>query len=135
MRCVQIDKATAAVVAAILWGEKGLPPASAGYTWQASDDAQPGWLLQGGRLVAPPVEPGPVAGLITLKSDIARRCTEDEAGKLRALLDNTSAQFWLLYMGVQQLEHDAPEFPLLEAAFVEALGADRASEVLAPSAS
>lgn len=71
--------------------------------------------------------------VVTYKSDIARRCTEGEAAMLRGLLEQTSAQFWLLYMGVQSVNHGAAEFPILRQAFTELLGQDRADLILAPS--
>lgn len=81
----------------------------------------------------PPEPEVPVVRQVTYKADIARRCTEEEATKLRALLDATDDKFYLLYTGVQQIEHDSPEFPTLYGALVQTIGQERTDIVLAPS--
>lgn len=103
----------------------------------ACDEAvQIGWRHANGAFAPPPAPIPPEAPpvrAVTYKSDIARRCTEQEAQMLRGLLDQTSAQFWLLYMGVTEINHDAPEFPILKQAFIDTIGEERANDILAPS--
>lgn len=87
--------------------------------------------------------PAPVPAVITLKGDVIRRCTDDEAEALDAALTAAGAKLRLLWHGVQAIDHGAPEFATLREAVVATMAgmgltttkaAKRADELLAASA-
>lgn len=77
--------------------------------------------------------PVKTSGLITFKSDLVRRATNDESEILDAALNEASSKLRLLYYSITRVEHDSPEFPILRDIFVSLFGIDRADELLAPS--
>lgn len=77
--------------------------------------------------------PPPPLPSITQKADIWRRCSDSEADTLSNLLGALPAKKRNLYNDCQYLDHADPFYAELQAAVVQALGADRANAILAPS--
>lgn len=80
----------------------------------------------------PSVVPEPV--LITFKTDIWRRCTQEEAELLDGQLATASVKLRRLWDDASRIEHSAPEFPILRSEMVNVFGETRTDEILAPSA-
>lgn len=99
---------------------------------EAPDVVVCGMAWDGAAFVAPLPE---LVGLqaYTYKIDIWRRVDEGEAETLDQLLHTVSAKLRRSFDAAQRIEHNAPEFPELQAGITAALGADRAAAILAPS--
>jgi hypothetical protein len=69
----------------------------------------------------------------TMKADIWRRCTDDEAVTLTNLLASQPLRQRQLYNDANYLSHDDPMYQTLYAAVVQALTQARADAILAPS--
>lgn len=98
------------------------------------------WVTQGkgrqwrnGKLTTTPAPAGPPPVIRTLKSDVWRRCTDEEAEQLDARLAASPARLRRLWADSTILESNAPEYQLVRAAIAEELGEDRAAEILAAS--
>lgn len=83
-----------------------------------------------GRLETPPSS---VPTAKTFKADIWRRCTDDEADTLDAMLAQQSTRLRLIFASATVIDHGDDDFPALKAGIEAALGVDRAAEILAPS--
>ena len=70
---------------------------------------------------------------ITYKTDIWRRCTDEEAILLEQALTNAPAKLRRLFNDANVIEHDSPEFVYLRAGIEKAVGVSRADVILAPS--
>jgi hypothetical protein len=84
--------------------------------------------LDNDTFVDPPVPPA-----VTIKADIWRRCTDEEAETLSNLLAALPAKKRNLYNDCNFLAHDDPFFDELATAVIHAIGEERASEVLGAS--
>jgi hypothetical protein len=83
--------------------------------------------------ILPYVAPAaPVTRSVTFKSSLWRRCTDAEADTLVYMLSQQSNRFQRLFTDVTRLEHDSPEFALLQGGIAQAFGPARAAELLAP---
>lgn len=81
----------------------------------------------------PPVEPSRVLTRI-YKADIWRRATDAEAVTIDGALQVQPVRMRRLWDDAQWLETTDELYPVLEAAFVTAFGAQRAAELLEPTA-
>jgi hypothetical protein len=77
--------------------------------------------------------PGPAPVTRTLKSDIWRRCTDEEAELLEAALNAAPVRLRRLFDDSTILESNWPEYETLRAGIVGAVGEERAAELLAAS--
>lgn len=114
----------------VLNGESG--PA----IWQLGPEASVAFIAQAakaGTPIAPFSSPSVAAVTIVYRSDLFRRCTDDEADKIDAALDQTSTRMRNLFASVQVFRSDAPEWQLLHDTAVSLFGADRAAVLLASS--
>jgi hypothetical protein len=84
-------------------------------------------------LDAPPAEPAPVAATIS-KDAIWRRATDAEAEAMEAALAAQPVRVRRIYDGASYISTGDELFSLLEAALVGLFGAERAAELLAPTA-
>ena len=105
--------------------------------WVESTDLTPqpssGWRYDGSSFSPPPQVSAPNMRARTYKSDIWRRCTEDEAPLLDAALTEAPARLRRLWDDSTVLMHEAEEFPALQASVITLLGDTRAAELLAAS--
>jgi hypothetical protein len=69
----------------------------------------------------------------TLKSDIWRRCTDEEAEALEAALNAAPVRLRRLFNDSTILESNWPEYEALRSGIVQAVGEERAAELLAAS--
>lgn len=99
---------------------------------EAPDEVACGMVWDGEAFVAPLPEPVALQAF-TYKIDIWRRVDDVEAETLDQLLHTVSAKLRRSFDAAIRIEHDAPEFPELQAGITAALGADRAAAILAPS--
>lgn len=74
----------------------------------------------------------PVVGR-TYKADIWRRATDAEAETIVAILSQQTIRKQRLFNDATVIDHADPEFAGLREGFVQAFGAGRADELLAPS--
>ncbi|WP_424138153.1 hypothetical protein [Roseomonas chloroacetimidivorans] len=96
---------------------------------------QAGWLYDGSTFSAPPAPEAPPSEAIvrTLKSDIWRRCTDEEAEALEAALNAAPVRLRRLFDDSTILESNWPEYEALRSGIVQAVGEERAAELLAAS--
>lgn len=89
--------------------------------------------VENNKLVSIP-DPVPVPMPIrTLKSDIWRRCTDEEAEACDEALAAAPVRMRRLWNDSTIVEHESPEFALVRDFMVAAFGETRANEILAPS--
>lgn len=81
----------------------------------------------------PPPAPPPPSPARTLKSDVWRRATEEEAGMMDALLNAAPVKLRRLWSDSTILEHASAEFAEVRGPITAAFGAERADVLLAPS--
>jgi hypothetical protein len=84
--------------------------------------------------VAPPPPPRELPPPSSIhKATIVRRMTSEEVAAMLAALDaHPDPKMAELYRATPTFNHNAPEWPVMEAAFVAVLGEERAAEVLEP---
>lgn len=75
-----------------------------------------------------------VAPIITSKADLFRRATDAEAEMIDSALKAGSVRERLIFENAQYLDHADPLFETMRMALSGMFGADRADELLAPSA-
>lgn len=80
-----------------------------------------------------PVEPTEPKFYTVNKTDLWKRCTEDEAEILQAALAQASAKMQGVFNGATVLHSNDEFFPMLQAGISDAVGEERANEILAPS--
>lgn len=78
----------------------------------------------------PPPPPSPAR---TLKSDVWRRATAEEADAMDAMLSAAPTKLRRLWDDSTILEHASPDFEQVRGPIIAAFGAQRADELLAPS--
>ncbi|WP_424140255.1 hypothetical protein [Roseomonas chloroacetimidivorans] len=107
--------------------------------WVEITDLSPrpasGWRYDGSAFSAPPAPEAPPSEAIvrTLKSDIWRRCTDEEAEALEAALNAAPVRLRRLFNDSTILESNWPEYEALRSGIVQAVGEERAAELLAAS--
>lgn len=106
-----------------------------GGTWvkATSDAVFAGFLYDGSKFTAPSLPDPPAAPAVIYKADIFRRATEDEAEAMTAALSQASARLQGIFAGAQMLSTDDPDFPMIRAGIIAAVGETRADQLLAPS--
>lgn len=77
--------------------------------------------------------PKPVTTVRTYKADIWRRCTDEEADTLEAMLATQPTRLRRIFESAQHIDHGDDDFPTLKAGVESALGVERAAKILAPS--
>jgi hypothetical protein len=102
-------------------------------TTEQAQEVRPGWIFADGTFSAPPPPAVQAPSGRTLKSDVWRRATDDEAGAMDAMLNAAPAKLRRLWADSTILEHDSPEFAAVRDPIVAAFGAERADALLAPS--
>lgn len=75
----------------------------------------------------------PEPAYTTYKTDIWRRCTDEEAEAMEQALLAAPAKLRRLFNDATIIEHNSPEFVYLRAGIERAVGVDRADVILAPS--
>ena len=89
------------------------------------------WVEAGNAPDQPPPEPAPL--IRTYKSDVWRRCTDDEAVTLDAALEAAPVRMRRLWSDCTILEHEDPDFADLRAQMEAVFGVTRTAEILAAS--
>jgi len=110
--------------------------------FEISHEVWADWIVDNGRkrwvdgtlvVLEEPEVPVQPTVIRTLKSDIWRRCTDEEAALLDAALDAAPARLRRLFNDSQVIESDKPEYQFLLQGIGAAVGAERALELLAAS--
>lgn len=116
------------------WEGDGLdaPP---GATFMAVDDAQIGWLLKNGVLVAPPPPEPPPPPILTLlpMAEFWRRVTDDEAEAVEAAFGQARLRLRRIFEAEKYLDTTDKDYSSLREVIAGAIETERVAEILAPS--
>lgn len=96
------------------------------------DGIEPGWLAMPDGSFRPPPAASP-AVIIVYRSDLYRRCTEDEAEKIDAALAQQPIRLRQIFGSVVTFRSDDELWPTLQTAAEGLFGKERAAELLAGS--
>ena len=114
--------------------EESYAPAIRDRAVAVAPEVRPDWVRQpDGSFAPPPAVPAPIAVRITFKSDVFRRCTDQEADRIDAALATASSRMRNLFMAASYLASDAEEYAVLLETATQLFGPMRAAELLAPS--